>query len=66
MGQGFDRHLLALRLIAEKDKKTNINIFEDSAYKAINHNIISTSTLSSPALLAGGFGPVIKDGFGIG
>lgn len=32
----------------------------------INHNILSTSTLSSPVVLAGGFGPVVNDGYGIG
>lgn len=32
----------------------------------INHNILSTSTLSSPAVNMGGFGPVVPDGFGIG
>lgn len=32
----------------------------------LDHNIISTSTLSSNALLAGGFGPVVNDGYGIG
>lgn len=31
----------------------------------INHNILSTSTLSSPVVIAGGFGPVVEDGFGI-
>jgi len=32
----------------------------------LNHNILSTSTLSSPAIVLGGFGPVVRDGFGIG
>lgn len=40
-------------------------IFQDPAYAAINHNIISTSTLTSPSVRAGGFGPVVKDGFGV-
>lgn len=41
-------------------------IFQDPAYSAINYNILSTSTLSSPDVLAGGFGPVVPDGYGIG
>lgn len=41
-------------------------LFEDPAFSAINYNIISTSTLSTPILLAGGFGPVVPDGYGIG
>lgn len=64
-GQGFDRHLFALRKLAEKSGK-NPDIFQDPAYAMINHNILSTSTLSSPVVIAGGFGPVVDDGFGIG
>lgn len=66
MGQGFDRHLFGLRHTAQSNDIALPCIFEDPAYAAINHNILSTSTLSSPALLAGGFGPVVKDGYGIG
>lgn len=65
MGQGFDRHLFCLRRLAENNN-ISCNIFEDPSYEVINHNIISTSTLSSPAVWAGGFGPVVKDGYGIG
>ncbi|XP_017769061.1 PREDICTED: carnitine O-palmitoyltransferase 2, mitochondrial [Nicrophorus vespilloides] len=66
MGQGFDRHLFALKMFSGKVDLSNANIFEDPAYGLINHNILSTSTLSSPAVLAGGFGPVVRDGLGIG
>lgn len=67
MGQGFDRHLFALRTAAERVRVIdNFDIFKDPAYARLNHNIISTSTLSSDALLAGGFGPVVKNGYGIG
>ncbi|XP_008217123.1 carnitine O-palmitoyltransferase 2, mitochondrial isoform X1 [Nasonia vitripennis] len=65
MGQGFDRHLFALRKLAEKSGK-NPEIFQDPGYAMINHNILSTSTLSSPVVIAGGFGPVVDDGYGIG
>ncbi|XP_058808413.1 carnitine O-palmitoyltransferase 2, mitochondrial [Phymastichus coffea] len=65
MGQGFDRHFFALRKLAEKSGK-KLDIFRDPAYEMINHNILSTSTLSSPVVIAGGFGPVVNDGFGIG
>ena len=65
VGQGFDRHLFALRLMAESTGKVP-DIFEDPAYKQINHIILSTSTLSSPALMLGGFGPVVRDGLGVG
>lgn len=66
MGQGFDRHLFALRLMALENKFTRILLFEDPAYPKMNYNIISTSTLSSPAFQAGSFGPVVNDGYGIG
>ncbi|OQV21714.1 Carnitine O-palmitoyltransferase 2, mitochondrial [Hypsibius exemplaris] len=65
MGNGFDRHLFALRKLAESQGKT-LPIFTDSAYVKINHNIMSTSTLQSPAIAAGGFAPVVDDGYGIG
>lgn len=64
-GQGFDRHLFSLKNLAEKSGK-QLDIFQDPAYQMINHNILSTSTLSSPVVIAGGFGPVVNDGFGIG
>jgi carnitine O-palmitoyltransferase 2 len=82
---GFDRHLFALRTAADRIRiLDNFDIFKDPAYAKINHNIISTSTLTSNALAAGGkklfililnkynsliflgFGPVVKDGYGIG
>uniref|UniRef100_A0A182JUM5 Choline/carnitine acyltransferase domain-containing protein n=1 Tax=Anopheles christyi TaxID=43041 RepID=A0A182JUM5_9DIPT len=66
MGQGFDRHLFGLKHTAQKNGLPLPALYQDPAYAAINHNILSTSTLSSPALLAGGFGPVVKDGYGIG
>lgn len=65
MGQGWDRHLFALRTLAAKEGKTP-TIFADPAYSFINHIILSTSTLSAPAVLAGGFAPVVPNGLGIG
>jgi len=65
MGQGFDRHLFALRRIAEKSGSVKPAIFQDPAYTSLNHNILSTSTLSSPDVMVGGFGPVVPDGYGI-
>lgn len=41
-------------------------IFSDEGYKTFGHIILSTSTLSSPALDGGGFGPVNDDCYGIG
>jgi hypothetical protein len=44
---GFDRHLFGLRYYAELNGMKKDALFEDPAYARINHNIISTSTLSS-------------------
>ena len=41
-------------------------LYTDPAYTSLNHIILSTSTLSSPAVLIGGFAPVVPNGFGIG
>ncbi|KAK2579173.1 hypothetical protein KPH14_002697 [Odynerus spinipes] len=66
MGEGFDRHLFALKRISEEIGICKPAIFEDPSYDYLNHNVLSTSTLSSPAVIAGGFGPVVNDGYGIG
>lgn len=66
MGQGFDRHLYGLRHTAKMNGIAEPALYSDDAYKIINHNIISTSTLSSPGIMLGGFGPVVKDGYGLG
>lgn len=66
MGQGFDRHLFGLRHTAKLNGLPVPEVFKDPNYAAINHNILSTSTLSAPGLLAGGFGPVVRDGYGVG
>ncbi|XP_061267908.1 carnitine O-palmitoyltransferase 2, mitochondrial isoform X2 [Bos javanicus] len=66
MGQGFDRHLFALRYLAAARGVSMPELFLDPAYRQINHNILSTSTLSSPAVNIGCFAPVVPDGFGIG
>lgn len=66
MGQGFDRHLYGLRHMAKVHGLPEPALYQDSAFAQINHNIMSTSTLSAPGLYYGAFGPVVKDGFGIG
>jgi len=65
MGDGFDRHLFALRKVCEAEGRSP-PLFSGAAYQALNHNILSTSTLSSPHIAFGGFGPVVRDGLGIG
>ena len=65
-GEGFDRHLFALKYLAQQRSIALPALYQDPAYAAINHNILSTSTLSSPAVELGGFAPVVPDGYGIG
>lgn len=65
-GQGFDRHLFVLRYLALSKGVALPDFYQDQAYARLNHNIISTSTLLSPAVQLGGFGPVVSDGFGVG
>ncbi|XP_066472548.1 carnitine O-palmitoyltransferase 2, mitochondrial-like [Tiliqua scincoides] len=66
LGQGFDRHLFALKYLIQCRGGRLPDIYTDPAYEKINHIIISTSTLNSPAIHCGGFGPVVSDGFGLG
>ncbi|KAF3835678.1 hypothetical protein F7725_028236 [Dissostichus mawsoni] len=65
-GQGFDRHLFAMKYLANSQSQALHSLYSDPAYTAINHNILSTSTLTSPAVNLGGFAPVVPDGFGVG
>lgn len=65
MGKGWDRHLFALKNLSAESGSLS-EIFQDPAYVKINQNIISTSTLTSSALLIGSFCPVVRDGFGVG
>jgi len=66
MGEGFDRHLFALKYLSEQRSMALPSLYQDAAYAAINYNILSTSTLSSPAVYCGGFAPVVPDGYGLG
>jgi carnitine O-palmitoyltransferase 2 len=66
MGQGFDRHLFALKFLNGKLNGAPLPIFEDPAYAKLNYIVLSTSTLVSPALEVGGFAAVVPDGLGIG
>ena len=65
-GKGFDRHLFALKALYESENQPFPSIFTDPMYSHMNHIILSTSTLSSDAVLIGGFAPVTPDGYGVG
>ena len=65
-GKGVDRHLFALKSIANKNNLPVPDFFDDSGYKKLNHTYLSTSNCGNPSLRLFGFGPVVPDGFGIG
>lgn len=65
-GKGVDRHLFALKCIAEKKGLPVPAFFQSTPWKLLNHTILSTSNCGNPALAGFGFGPVVPDGLGIG
>ena len=66
MGAGWDRHMFALKYEAQKNGLKLPAIYEDVSYKRLSEIILSTSTLSSPTINGGGFGPVGDRCYGIG
>jgi carnitine O-palmitoyltransferase 2 len=67
MGQGFDRHLFALRAVWQKQHGTRPlpDLYLDPVFEQMNRFVLSTSTLYGDAFSGGGFGPVIEDGLGV-
>ncbi|KAK3794005.1 hypothetical protein RRG08_028439 [Elysia crispata] len=65
LGQGFDRHLFCLKNIAQQ-QGMSLPMFTHPAYSHLNHIILSTSTLTDPAVIIGGFAAVTPDGYGVG
>lgn len=66
MGDGFDRHLFALKEIALRNGEKLPEFYEDPIYKLSQHYTLSTSTLYGECFAGGGFAPVVPDGFGLG
>lgn len=52
-------------MLAES-KGLEVPLFQDPCYAYMNEIILSTSTLSSDAVLLGGFAPVSPEGYGVG
>lgn len=65
-GKGVDRHLFALKSIAQRRGDPTPAFFQSDAWRALNHTILSTSNCGNPSLRLFGFGPVVSDGFGVG
>lgn len=66
MGKGWDRHMFALKYEAKQQGMKLHPIYEDVSNQKLSEIIMSTSTLSSPNIDGGGFGPVGPNCFGIG
>ena len=66
-GQGFDRHLFALRALNRWDGREELDLFTDPSWNKMSSIGLSTSTVGSPALqLYLAFGAVVPKGYGIG
>jgi carnitine O-acetyltransferase len=65
-GHGVDRHLFALKCIAERRELPIPPFFNSEPWKMLNHTVLSTSNCGNPSLRLFGFGPVVSDGYGIG
>ncbi len=64
-GQGWDRHLFALRVLAMKSGKSIPRLFQDSAYANINTNTLFTSTIGMSAVICSTMAPASPLGLGI-
>ncbi|RKP26829.1 acyltransferase ChoActase/COT/CPT [Syncephalis pseudoplumigaleata] len=65
-GKGVDRHLLGLRCqIRDADEQAHATLFTDPAYVASMSFELSTSNMSPGDYFWGGFGAVVKHGYGI-
>ena len=65
-GKGVDRHLYALKCIAERNGLPTPAFFHSEPWSMLNHTVLSTSNCGNPSLALFGFGPVVPDGLGIG
>jgi len=66
MGDGFDRHLFAMKELATRTNRPLPSLYSDPIYLENQHYTLSTSTLPSEAFSGAGFAPVVPDGFGLG
>ena len=65
-GESFDRHLLALRLIATENRMPLGDLYADEAFKSLNHFHISSSQITSRLGYdtVSFYGPAVEDGYG--
>jgi hypothetical protein len=66
-GEGFDRHLMALRHVAQiNGDKAALAFFEDELFAKTNSSVLATSEFSKPWLRYCTFGPLNHNGYGLG
>lgn len=69
MGQGFDRHLFAMKEMSNQlGTGLGREFFdeqENSSYKRLNEFDLSTTSIYSDAIDGGSFGPVVDNGLGV-
>ncbi|XP_011505793.1 PREDICTED: choline O-acetyltransferase [Ceratosolen solmsi marchali] len=66
IGQGIDNHLMGLRYAALENGEPIPEIFNDEAFKIIQHFALSTSQITTKNDVIAGYGPVVPDGYGCG
>lgn len=66
MGQGFDRHIFGMKARVAEHSLDMPELFSNDTFDYMSKFKLSTSTLDSPDLISGGFGPVVPDGLGVG
>jgi len=64
-GKGFDRHLFALKKMAESKKMPLPDMMKGKGFDLLQKNILSTSTVSQDHIEQAAFGPVVENGLGI-
>eukprot|EP00019_Armaparvus_languidus_P010857 CAMPEP_0168587962 /NCGR_PEP_ID=MMETSP0420-20121227/5175_1 /TAXON_ID=498008 /ORGANISM="Pessonella sp." /LENGTH=595 /DNA_ID=CAMNT_0008623311 /DNA_START=190 /DNA_END=1977 /DNA_ORIENTATION=+ len=65
LGNGFDRHLFGLRMMARDADVPLPSLFTDQGFQAINHFQLSTSQITNENFVGYGWGPVVPDGYGV-
>ncbi|KAG5499014.1 hypothetical protein GH5_03712 [Leishmania sp. Ghana 2012 LV757] len=66
-GEGYDRHLMALRHIARiNGDRAALAFFEDDLFLKTSTSVLSTSEFSQPWLRYYTFGPMQSNGYGLG
>ncbi|XP_048776623.1 carnitine O-acetyltransferase-like isoform X2 [Ostrea edulis] len=64
-GQGIDRHLLGLKLVALQNNMKVPTLHMDMAYSLSSHHNISTSQVPAKYEACLVFGPTVPDGYGV-